>query len=270
MTMVDTTKKDTKRMGGMRMDNKMQVFQSEEFGSVRIIGENGKYLFCAKDVAVALGYKDATNAIKAHCKGVVKRHLLSNGGTQLANFIPEGDVYRLIVHSKLPAAERFEQWVFDEVLPSIRKHGAYMTDALLEQAATNADVASQAVKALYEERNLNKKLAGQLQQSEARLTEVLPKAAYYDALVACPDCTGVRLTAKLLGVSQSMFTSYLVRKKYAYYDVNGKMHPYALHYRNGLFVVREFIARNGHSDTQMLVTAQGRMRFNAERTEITG
>ena len=145
-----------------------------------------------------------------------------------------------------------------------------MTDSLLEQAANNADVAAQVAKALYEERSLNKKLAGQLALTEAQLTTALPKSAYYDALVACPNCTGVRLTAKELGVPQSMFTAYLVRKKYAYYDKSGRMHPYALHYRNGLFVVREFIAKNGHNGTQMLVTPKGRQLFQAEMAEITG
>lgn len=133
-----------------------------------------------------------------------------------------------------------------------------------------ADVAAQVVRALSEERNLNKKLAGQLKQAEAQLTVALPKAAYFDALVDCPDCTGIRLTAKELGVPQSMFTAYLVRKKYAYYDSKGIMHPHALPYRNGLFVVREFIAPNGHRGTQMLVTPKGKQVFLAERAEIIG
>lgn len=98
----------------------------------------------------------------------------------------------------------------------------------------------------------------------------LPKAAYFDALVDCPDCTGIRLTAKELGVPQSMFTAYLVRKKYAYYDGKGIMHPHALPYRNGLFVVREFIAPNGHRSTQMLVTPKSKQVFLAERAEIIG
>ena len=252
------------------MENKMQIFQNEEFGQIRVIQEDGKYLFCGADVAKALGYARPSKAVIDHCKGVLKRDTLTNGGIQALSYISEGDVYRLIVHSKLPSAERFEQWVYDEVLPSIRKHGAYMTDSLLEQAANNADVAAQVAKALYEERSLNKKLAGQLALTEAQLTEALPKAAYFDALVACPDCTGVRLTAKELGVPQSMFTAYLVRKKYAYYDEKGKMHPHALPYRNGLFVVREFIAKNGHNGTQMLVTPKGRQLFQAEKAEIIG
>ena len=252
------------------MENKMETFNSKEFGNVRIMEEGSKYLFCAQDVAKSLGYTNFRDAIRRHCKGVVKRDSLTKGGIQSLSYIPEGDVYRLIVHSKLPSAERFEKWVFDEVLPTIRKHGAYMTDSLLEQAANNADVAAQVAKALYEERSLNKKLAGQLALTEAQLTDALPKAAYFDALVACPDCTGVRLTAKELGVPQSMFTAYLVRKKYAYYDEKGKMHPHALPYRNGLFVVREFIAKNGHNGTQMLVTPKGRQLFQAERSEIIG
>ena len=252
------------------MENKMETFNSKEFGNVRIMEEGSKYLFCAQDVAKSLGYTNFRDAIRRHCKGVVKRDSLTKGGIQSLSYIPEGDVYRLIVHSKLPSAERFEMWVFDEVLPSIRKHGAYMTDSLLEQAANNADLAAQVAKALYEERSLNKKLAGQLAFTEAQLTEALPKAAYFDALVACPDCTGVRLTAKELGVPQSMFTAYLVRKKYAYYDEKGKMHPHALPYRNGLFVVREFIAKNGHNGTQMLVTPKGRQLFQAEKAEIIG
>ena len=252
------------------MENKMETFNSKEFGSVRIIEEGSKYLFCAQDVAKSLGYTNFRDAIRRHCKEVVKRDSLTKGGIQSLSYIPEGDVYRLIVHSKLPSAERFEKWVFDEVLPTIRKHCAYMTDSLLEQAANNADVAAQVAKALYEERSLNKKLAGQLALTEAKLTTALPKAAYYDALVACPNCTGVRLTAKELGVPQSMFTAYLVRKKYAYYDESGRMHPYALPYRNGLFIVREFIAKNGHSGTQMLITPKGRQLFQAELAEIIG
>lgn len=106
--------------------NELMVFDSPEFGQVRTIEENGKVLFCAKDVAVALGYKDPTNAIKQHCRGVVKRHLIDNlGRDQLTNFIPEGDIYRLAARSDLPGADKFESWIFDEVLPSIRKTGGY-------------------------------------------------------------------------------------------------------------------------------------------------
>lgn len=107
--------------------NTPQIFHSDQFGSVRILYEEEKPLFCGKDVSRALGYSDPTNAMKQHCKGVVKRHLPTKGGKQLVNFLPEGDLYRLICHSKLPVAEAFERWVFDEVLPTLRKDGEYQT-----------------------------------------------------------------------------------------------------------------------------------------------
>lgn len=106
--------------------NELQAFNNSEFGTIRMLEENGNPLFCGKDVADALGYSDTVSAIKQHCRGVVKRHLIDNlGRKQLTNFIPEGDLYRLIVNSKLPTAEKFERWVFDEVLPTIRKNGSY-------------------------------------------------------------------------------------------------------------------------------------------------
>ena len=107
--------------------NQMEIFKNPEFGSIRVIEENGKYLFCGLDIAVSLGYSNPRDALSRHCRCVVKRdvpHPQSSDRKISMTFIPEGDVYRLIVHSKLPSAERFERWVFDEVLPTIRKHGA--------------------------------------------------------------------------------------------------------------------------------------------------
>lgn len=110
------------------MDNTIKTFVNEEFGSVRTIEENGKILFCGSDVAKALGYRRPKDAINAHCKGAVKRRLLTNGGTQEMKMISEGDVYRLISHSRLPSAEKFESWIFDDVLPTIRRTGGYVSN----------------------------------------------------------------------------------------------------------------------------------------------
>lgn len=122
--------------GGNTMKNEMQIFNSPEFGQVRTIDENGKVLFCGADVAKALGYSKPQNAIAQHCKGALKRGILTSGGKQMMLFIPEGDIYRLAASSQLPGAEKFESWIFDEVLPSIRKTGSYtakpMTDYQLE------------------------------------------------------------------------------------------------------------------------------------------
>ena len=97
--------------------DEMQIFKSDDFGSIRTIEQNGKILFCGKDVADSLGYQRAADAIAAHCKGVCVLPTPSNGGVQRMKFITEGDVYRLITHSRLPAAEQFESWVVHEVLP---------------------------------------------------------------------------------------------------------------------------------------------------------
>ena len=110
------------------MDNMVKTFVNEEFGSVRTIEENGKILFCGSDVAKALGYRRPKDAINAHCKGAVKRRLLTNGGAQEMKMISEGDVYRLISHSRLPSAEKFESWIFDDILPTIRRTGGYVAN----------------------------------------------------------------------------------------------------------------------------------------------
>lgn len=107
--------------------NELQVFNSPEFGDIRTVEIDGKPYFVGADVAKALGYKDTVNALKQHCRGVVKHHLTDSlGRNQEASFIPEGDIYRLIVRSKLSSAEKFETWVFDEVIPSIRNNGGYI------------------------------------------------------------------------------------------------------------------------------------------------
>lgn len=106
--------------------NKLQIFNSGEFGEIRTIEIDGKPYFVGADVAKALGYKDTVNALKQHCRGVVKHHLIDSlGRNQEASFITEGDLYRLIMKSKLPSAEKFESWVMDEVLPTIHKTGSY-------------------------------------------------------------------------------------------------------------------------------------------------
>lgn len=112
------------------MENQLQIFNNAEFGQVRTIVDGGKILFCASDIAKALGYEKPNNAINTHCKNAtLKQGIITDnlGRKQNANFIPEGDIYRLVVRSKLPTAEKFESWVFDEVLPSIRKTGSYST-----------------------------------------------------------------------------------------------------------------------------------------------
>lgn len=131
------------------MKESIQIYQNEQFGAIRTIEEDGKVLFCGNDVAKALGYTNPRKALGDHCKGVTKRDTLTDGGTQSLSFIPEGDLYRLITHSKLPTAEMFEKWVFDEVLPSIRKTGGYGNIELSQIITqTAAAVAGEIIKQL--------------------------------------------------------------------------------------------------------------------------
>lgn len=104
----------------------LMIFENGEFGKIRTLEVAGKPYFVAKDIATALGYTNPNKAVRDHCKGVNETFLPSKGGNQKTKIIPEGDMYRLIIHSKLPNAEKFESWVFDEVLPQIRKTGGYI------------------------------------------------------------------------------------------------------------------------------------------------
>ena len=178
--------------------NNLQVFTNENFGEVRTIVEGSEVLFCARDIAVALGYAKPENAINQHCKATLKRGILSKGGNQETNFIKEGDVYRLIVKSKLPQAERFERWVFDEVLPTIRKHGVYAVEELLD----NPDFAIQALTALKEERARVKELKGKVKELE-------PKANYCDTVLECKNAIAISVIAKDYGYSALKFNELL-------------------------------------------------------------
>ena len=130
----------------------LQIFRHPDFGELGLLEINGKPYFPAKAAARCLGYKDTNNAIKQHCRWVAKHHLPhpQNPEKQIVmNLIPEGDLYRLITHSRLPKAEEFERWVFDEVLPTIRRQGSYMPDitAIIRQtvAETVAEVMKQMI-----------------------------------------------------------------------------------------------------------------------------
>ena len=126
----------------------LKVFKSTEFGELGVMTVNGKEYFPATRCAKILGYKEPEKAIREKCKRVSKLDTPTAGGIQQVNYIPEGDLYRLIVSSKLPAAEKFEGWVFDEVLPSIRQTGGYGQSADLEKiiSQTAAAVAAEIVK----------------------------------------------------------------------------------------------------------------------------
>lgn len=105
--------------------NELKIFEHPKFGKIRTIIEDGKTLFCGKDAAIALGYKNPSDALTRHCKGVVKRDTPTESGIQSMNFIPDGDLCRLAAKSDLPGANEFESWIFDEVIPAILRTGTY-------------------------------------------------------------------------------------------------------------------------------------------------
>lgn len=164
--------------------NELQVFENNQFGQMRTITENGNTLFCGSDVAKALGYVNPSKALNDHCRGITKRDTPTSSGVQTMSFIPEGDVYRLITHSKLPTAEKFESWVFDEVLPSIRKTGAYMTPETIEKVLMNPDTIIS--------------LATQLKELQTKVEKDKPKVLFADAVAASHTSILIGDLAKLI------------------------------------------------------------------------
>jgi len=116
------------------MQNTIQIFQNEEFGEIEVMMIDGKPHFPASECAAILGYATPRHAVSRHCRGGMKRAVIDSlGREQQKTFIPEGDLYRLIIRSKLPAAVRFESWICDTVIPSIRQHGAYIAPDTLRR-----------------------------------------------------------------------------------------------------------------------------------------
>lgn len=239
----------------------LQIFKNPEFGEIRTLEENGKILFCAADIAKALGYANPNKAVNDHCRAITKRSTPISGKMQGINFIPEGDVYRLITHSKLSAAEKFEKWVFDEVLPTIHKHGAYMTPETLEAAILNPDTMIKLCTALKDEQDKRKALEVANAELVVEKQIMQPKADYFDELVDRNLLTSFRETAKQLEVKEKELIGFLLEKKYIYRDEKGKLQPYA-DKNNGLFEVKEcFNEKTKWSGTQTLVTPKGRETF---------
>ena len=241
--------------------NELQIFNNPEFGKIRTIEEEGKVLFCGADVAKALGYAKPNDAISRHCRATVKRGTPISGKIQEINFIPEGDIYRLAARSELPGAEKFESWIFDEVIPSIRKRGGYITPYTIENLISNPDTIIQLATALKEEQGKRKALEAANSALAVDKQIMQPKADYFDELVDRNLLTNFRETAKQLNVKEKAFIRFLLEKKYIYRDQKGKLMPYADR-NNDLFEVKEcFNEKTQWSGTQTMVTLKGRETF---------
>jgi prophage antirepressor-like protein len=216
------------------MQNQLQVFSNTEFGELGVIEIEGKPYFPATRCAEILGYEKPHDAVMRHCRDSVKCGVIDAlGRTQQTNFITEGDIYRLIIRSKLPAAERFERWVFDEVLPSIRNHGLYAIDEIL----ANPDLAIHALQALKAERAKAAALAERTAVQEQQISEMKPKAGYYDVVLACKNAVPMRVIAKDYGWSAQRMNAFL--------------HDHGIQYKQGgVWLLYQNHAQNGYTDTK--------------------
>lgn len=185
--------------------NELQIFQNPEFGTVRTVEMDGEPWLVGKDVAEALGYKNPQEAIRNHVddddKGVSE--ILTPGGKQQAPVINESGLYSLVLSSKLPTAKKFRRWVTGEVLPSIRKHGAYMTQETLQAALLSPDTMIALCQQLKDEQCKRQKLEAAHSELQVQAEIMRPKADYFDQLVDRNLLTSLRDTSKVLGVGQT-------------------------------------------------------------------
>ena len=167
--------------------NGLKIFENEQFGSIRTVEIDSTPYFVGKDVAEALGYAKPENAISTHVDEDDKTTTLIQGtGSNYkskAVIINESGVYALVFGSKLPKAKEFKRWVTNDVLPTIRKHGLYATDDLIN----NPDLAIKAFTALKEEREKAKLLTEKVAIQEQQIIEMQPKVTYYDIVLNCKD-----------------------------------------------------------------------------------
>ncbi len=183
--------------------NNLKVFKNQEFGEVRTVTINDVPYFVGKDVAKILGYvntKDAlANHIDAEDKTIIQRSEnatlgIPNRGLTVIN---ESGLYSLILSSKLPNAKKFKRWVTSEVLPSIRKHGMYAIDDLI----ADPDLGIAALNALKAEREKNKELEQSVAVQTQQISELTPKASYYDVVLNCKDLVSMSTISKDYGWS---------------------------------------------------------------------
>lgn len=226
--------------------NEIQIFNNEEFGSIRTLAIDGKTWFVANDIANALGYSNPRKAVNDHCKGVTKRDTPTSSGIQLVSYINEADMYRLIMKSKLPSAEKFECWVMEEVLPSIRQNGGYIANQenlTPEQIVANALIVAQNI----------------INQKDKMIEELLPKASFFDAVADSKTAISMNDVAKVLAIK-----GYGRNNLFEFLRNEGILDrfnvPYQRYVDNGWFrVIEQKYMRNGEPQitTKTLVYQKG-------------
>ena len=223
---------------------------------IRVVEIDGEPWFVGKDVAEALGYANATDAINTHCRGVAKRYpiLDSLGRTQEARVLSEPDVLRLIVSSKLPAAERFERWVFEEVLPAVRKTGKY--EATPQPAPT-----FQIPQSMGEALRLAADLADQNRMLDQKIEEQKPKVEALERLAVTKGDFCISDAAKVLGFSPPEFFKWLSDRAWIFRRSNQWV-PAQKRQNDGYLVLKPVIVGDsGRSIVQTRITSRGLTRI---------
>lgn len=244
--------------------NELQIFKNEQFGEIRTVTIDNEPYFIGKDVAEILGYTNPSKALSDHVdeEDKLNNDSLLSLGQRGGWLINESGLYSLILSSKLPKAKQFKRWVTSDVLPSIRKHGAYMTPETLEAALLNPDTIIKIATALKDEQEKNKVLQAENSALTVDNAIMQPKADYFDELVDRNLLTNLRETAKQLNIKEREFIRFLLDHKYLYRDKRGKLMPYAQHIEKGLFQLKEqYNEKTNWSGTQTLITPKGRETF---------
>lgn len=241
--------------------NDIQIFNYNS-NEVRTIQRDGEPWFVLKDVCQVLGLSDTNKTAERLDPDELTRTKLVSGGQERDMYIiNESGLYNVIIRSDKPEAKPFRKWVTSEVLPSIRKHGAYMTPETLQAAILNPDTMIQLCQQLKAEQDKNMALRADNSVLTVQNAIMAPKADYFDELVERNTLTNFRETAKQLGVPPKKFVGFLLDRKFIYRDKKGKLLPYE-EKNNGLFEVKEcFNDKTQWSGTQTLVTPKGRETF---------
>lgn len=192
----------------------LMVFTNDKFGNVRVVMKDGKPYFVGKDVALCLGYANTVDALKCHCKGIAYSTILTNGGTQNMIVISESDLYRLVFGSELPSAIEFQDWVCEEVLPSIREKGYYSIAPIQDKRASLLmsiiDAPDDVTRALAV-KNYTDCVTAPLKE---QLAEQAPKVAYYDLMLTAENTFSASDVAGQLGIrSANVLNKFLVSEK---------------------------------------------------------
>ena len=243
----------------------LQIFRNSEFGELGVLVEDGKELFPASECAKLLGYINPHKAVIDHCipDGVTKREVIDSlGRVQEKNFITEGNLYRLVVKSQLEGAVRFERWVFDEVLPSIRKHGAYMTPETLKQSLQDPKFTLVLVQTLQEEQEKNEQLNQQIESDK-------PFVNFGRSIAHSSDSITLGEFAKLchnndIGIGRNRLFDWMRDSGYLISSGRAKNSPLQKYVDQGLFQVKESTIHTVKGDlitTTTLITGKGQMYF---------